>query len=407
MSSRRDLRPLLLLFVGPLLQNAVLMTWLNLMTFKASAAGYKPNELCYIGIIAAFGYTVSSWLAGRWVSSKNALWVVAAATVCSAAVGLAIVWLPPFAPYLGIGVALGVVNGNYFCPFQVGMGSVKPFKTLAWTIAFYNVSWGTGVAIGPYLAGVLEGMPKGADGLPPKWPFMALAGGLALVHTILVLLALAAPKSDPALARGAEPLIPSTPRLRRLGYLCSLVGQFVVASLTMSLWPPLAETQGLSAYEKGLALAALGIQIPVGGIVFATQRHRLRRPWMLIALLLLVAGCYQALPLVTVWPWHLALFSVLGFACSGLFFHGVYYPNADPDTPHRSVAVMETVVGVAGFTGPLLMGNLAGGSAVSDWWPYLAGSALILGVAVLALRIWLSGDTTAEAAEPNPAPAAK
>ena len=398
MPQRLSLRPLLLLFLGPLLQNAIVMTWLNLMTFKSTTAGYQPNLLCYIGICQAFGYTVSSNIAGRWVTVARANWLFAGAVIGTALIGLAIDLLPPIAPYMILSVIFGLCNGQYFVPFQVGMSSVKPFRTLAWTIAFYNVSWGTGLAIGPFLAGSLKGASTTT--------FIVLATGLAAVHTILVLLAASAKRTDvptgDANAPGTPleqpvPLFYSTRRLRTLGYMCSFVGQFLLAALSISLWPPLARDRGLSPFQMGLGLAIMGIQIPIGAIVFGSLRRFVNRPWMLLTLLLLGATMFQMLPLVA-WPWHLVVLGLVGFACSGLFFHGVYYPNADPETPHRSVGIMETCVGIAGVIGPLLLGNLAGNDATQHW-PYLVGSVIIGGIILIALRVWFNG----EAAAPAPA----
>ena len=60
--------------------------------------------------------------------------------------------------FIAAAALTGVAVGHYFTPFQIKMGKVKPFTTLAWTVGFYNICWASGYAGGAFAGAFLQSL---------------------------------------------------------------------------------------------------------------------------------------------------------------------------------------------------------------------------------------------------------
>ena len=366
-------RKLAFLILGPLSGDLLAAMFLFWMNVQAVRMGVPPRSQAWIGALFGVGYTLSSLLAARWSTRHNAARLLSIGIVAMTALGTLSLFTTQFGVSLVLATLLGVAVGDYFVPFQVMMGHVRPFATLAWTVAFYNISWGTGYACGPFLCGFLRGHSV--------WWLVTVAVGVSLAVLGLLRMVRHDPRSGDE-DRHPASVVHSTPLLRRISWVSIAASCVLFAGLASTLWPALGGARGLSDKQIGLGLFVMGIQLPLSSMIWARVRNRLGQPWLLIGLDLLCGAGFLLLHLAPAWPWGLVGMAVFGFGHTGVIFHAVYYANADPANPSRSVGINETVIGTGTVLGPLVLGALAWDDATSLR-PYAAGTLLMVGAAIV------------------------
>ncbi len=383
-TARPSRRYLALLAGGPLLADLML----TLITFSMNLAlvrqGLPPRLQSWVLTIFAIGYTLSASLTGRIISLRWAGTLLVVFNVLMAVTGSLGVLLQNYALLLAASGLVGVVSAVYFVAFQVKMGNVQPFPKLAWTVAFYNVSWGVGWSLGPLIRGLMEQHPE-------RMVFVLWIP--ALIHLLLCYVGLWRNTKLPGLETASRAHdFASTPAQRLIGWMGILTGSVLLFGGVLTLWPQLGKLHGLSEWHVGLGVFVTGVQIPIGAMLFAALGRRIYRPYVLAALLVLGGVGYWLLPgcfASSQWAYPLALacLAACGLAISGGFFHSVLYSNADPVRPGKSVGINESLVGVGNILGPLIMGNLAWNNADNPL-PYRVGFAITVVVALAALAIW-------------------
>jgi hypothetical protein len=83
----------------------------------------------------------------------------------------------------------------------------------------------------------------------------------------------------------------------------------------------------------------------------------------------------------------LVALAAIGACGSAMSFHAVYYANADPVHPGRSVGTNEAMVGLGGIAGTLSVGLLAWTDPTS-WRPYAVMATLLVAMIGFALLAW-------------------
>ncbi len=349
---------------------ALLISWMYL---RAVAMGEPPARQMLIAAMGSAGYAVSSAVAGRWVTVRSAPWLLVSMILAAVAIGLGAIAIDRFAAFVLFAGLIGVCIGHYYVPFQVNMGHVRPFRTTAWSVAAYNVAWGGGAAIGPFLAAWFKQQPVGI--------IAGIAIGLAAAHTVVWLIAQFAPRTD----HGDQPhaAFASTRRQRVASRWAFFTVGLVIRGLYATLWPYVCEARGWSDQVLAMGLFAMFAMVPVWGMVLARLRRRLRGPGWMIAGVLIGAAAFGLMPAADR-PW-LALLAVMGVGTAEAItvFHALYYANVDAEQPTRSIGWVETIAGGAFVVGPICFGLLAWNTAGAlAWRTYLPGSALLVATAI-------------------------
>lgn len=368
-----SLRTLALLLVGPLLFDMLSVCFLFWMNLQSVRMGVPPWMQALIPALYALAYVVGAQLSGRTVTPKSAQWLVLLMCPAMTALGIVAVVVLSFPLYLVLGFAIGIATGFYFTPFQVAMGDVRPFRTLAWTIGFYNISWGTGCTLAPFVIWL-----KGCSGAAVA----VVVGVLALVNTALALSARTAPRR-PADESHMTVGFVSTGVQRLTSRIAAGLANGLTTGLSSTLWLALGDARGLNNRQIALGVAVMGLPVVALAPLWAWQRRRLIRPRVMIALMLLLAAAYVPV-LYVPWPAALAPLALVGVCGSGLYFHGIYYANADPRSNARNVGAYESCVGLGALLGPLLLGLVAWTDKTSLR-PFLVGALIMAAVAVLVI----------------------
>ncbi|MBI1368201.1 MAG: MFS transporter [Planctomycetes bacterium] len=354
-----SLRKLALLLIGPLIVEAVSTLIPMWMLMQTVATGYEPRAQMLIASLGAAGYATSAFIAGKWVTPATAPRLMLASIVLAVCSGLLAFAFPMYGAFLVIAPMMGACIGHYYVPFQINMAHVKPFHTLAWSVALYNMAWGSGASLGPFMGTWFREQPVLLLG--------SIAAGLMLVHTLLCILERAAPA--PIAPMHPTPAFTSTARQRLNAWLCFFAVNISIRGLYSTLWPYLAKSHGWSDQRTAIGLLAMWAPVPLAAPLWAKLRHRLHEPWIMLASMMLGVSGFVALPLVDTFGWAIACLVLVGVAESCTVFHMVFYANADASTQIRSVGISETLAGCCFVLGPTTAGLLAWDATVS-WRPY-------------------------------------
>ncbi|MCE9591199.1 MAG: MFS transporter [Planctomycetes bacterium] len=372
-----SLPALALVLLGPFLAaviNLITLFWLT--TVQGAHAGLLPWQLSMIATLSALAYGVSSFLAGKWTRPHRAVSMLIGSTIGVAALASVILLWP--APTLPVLAALGLINGllfgQYFVPLQSRMGDVKPFQTVAWSVAAYNASWGGGDAFGPVVAITLM-----------RFPITALIGAVWLVttaHAALILIANRTPHGQPQVHMTVAA---STPQQRRWGWAASFLVMAMYMGVVATLYPGLGVVRGWSDPQIGMGVAVMALPIPLTAPILPLLRRWFSGPWLLAGMLTVAAAALAILPHTQSWPASLACLGGMGVGFAGTVFHAIYYVNADTANPTRSIGINEALVGAGATLGPLALGLLAWNDFASPL-PYHAWAGLLLLTA--AVIVW-------------------
>jgi len=377
---------LLLLLGGPLLMDftiALVALYVNLRTVDL---GVPPRFQCLLAVAWSLGYVIGAHCTGRWCTARRAVPMMVSSLLGSAVVGCVLFLAEPsFAFFLSVNGVFGALAGFYFGPFQVKMGHIHPFHSMATAVAVYNMSWGAGLALGGAGCGWIMEQP-GA-----KWIACGTVVAIAAAQLLSLFTSRTGREGKERTSEEMTSTFSSTLLQRRCGWIAGFVAFLMSMGLNATLWPNLGRETGRSSFQIGLGLFLMMAQLPLLSLAWARVRERLRKPVILVCLLLLLGLAFLVLPLVHHWAWQYVTLVVIGIAFTGITFHAVYYSNADPTSRARSVGINETVVGIAALLGPLTMGWLAWDTGLALR-PYLAGCALAILAATVITISWLRDD---------------
>lgn len=375
-----SLRKLAYLLLGPMLVETLSMLVVFYMALGAVRMGVPPRQQMLIGALGSAAYAVSAYTCGRWVTAKTAPNVMLLSIVVAALAGLSAMWVNAFWYFLLIVPVVGLCTAHFYVPFQVNMGHVRPFHTMAWTVAIYNVAWGIGGAAGPFLSGILRQSPTIVLG--------SLAIGLMLGHTALNLLSRTAPPADHAIEPTAA--FQSTRLQRRVSWVAMIMSCLVYRGLYATLWPALGDARHWSDATIATGALMLALPLPLGALLWAKLRRKLVTPWIMIATMTIGAIGVLLIPLTDSPVMAIACIACCGLSESCVVFCMLYYANADEHTAGRSIGISEFLAGGGFVTGPMMMGLLAWDDATSMR-PYLAGGLGMAATIAIVIWMWLRG----------------
>lgn len=379
-----SLRKLGFLLFGPLVVELLCTLILLWMIFEAANMGIEARYHPLIGALCSMAYATSAFIAGRRCTEARAGAYLLPAIAALMLVGVSLMTISFFFGsrfwiFLIFAPLIGCCTGQYYVPFQLNMSHVKPFQTLAWSVAFYNISWGLGTTIGSAMSARL-----------PILVILGCVAALFVIHTILVLLARAAPPPVQEVRQSIA--YASTPRMRMISFVSLCTGALVFRGLHLSVLALYGAKSGWTDDQKMIAIAVMLAPVPILSPIWAKLRHHLHRPWMILAPM--AGGVVGVLGLglsENFWP-VVGWLACLGAMESCLVFCGIYYCNSDPNTRAKSVGIYEALVGVTNVFGPIIMGLIAWDDARA-FRVYGFGAVLLgLAIPVIYYLWWTSED---------------
>ena len=365
------------LIFGPMLVETLSMLTLAWMCFRAVELTGEPKQQMWIPAIGSVAYSLSSYLSGRWVRSKTAKWLMLGTVFGVFLMGSAAMIWPSYWMFIAAVCVTGALIGHYYVPFQINMTHVQPFRTTAWSVAFYCVAWGTGGTIGPFLSGWFETQPIVV--------LIGIAAAVMLMSTALNIVAMTAPPA--ALERHATMCFKSTAHQRVLTIVAFLVVGLSMRGVFITLWPFLCDERGWSSLAKGVGMSVMMINVPIWAMIGARLRRWLRSPVWLIGGMLICATGMVLLPLMPSYGWALLAVWMIGMGEGVCVYYGLYYAHLDAESHEKSVGWMEACAGASFMLGPIVLGLLAWDSAGSTrLFPYAVMAGAIV---VVAGYVWV------------------
>jgi predicted MFS family arabinose efflux permease len=246
--------------------------------------------------------------------------------------------------------------------------------------ALYTLSWSSGAAAGPFVAGV-------AWSLTGAWQYgYVYSGASALAVSVGVLTLRRYTRSRHGIRRQHAASTPPPnqtshdqnythlPDLAWLGWVGSGAGMLCFF-LINGMFPVTANHWLLPKDQQGMVMALMLSTQALTGLLLGLGRF-----WMYRRLLVAMFGLCGAAGLVLyAFGQSLEMFC-LAAVCFGMysgsfFFYLVFHAIIHPHRSARYVSINEAVVGVCGFVGPMAGGLLADAKGLA--WPYLAAVGLI------------------------------
>lgn len=333
-------------------------------------------------------YTLSSLLAGLWVSPHNAAAILIGSCLAVSGLSAGYIILPGVASMYLITALLGCATAFFFTPFQVYMKRFDQGRNLSLnhSVGWYTFSWSAGYALGPLIGAWV-------------WEWQDWTGVHALNGTACLLIAVVMPllrpeppssavSSSPNRQSGVGGSTPEAgdplPDLAWMAWLFSGTGCMIV-SMLRSVFPSSAAAFAMSKPQQGTVLFILSAVQALVGLGLSRGGSWMYRPKP-IAMFALSGLC-------GLWLFggqrHWLVFCLaavcVGIYSGSFYFYFVYHSLVHPTRSERYVSINEAVVGVAGVLGPLAGGALANLYQLDT--PYWSALAL-LGTAAF-VQVWL------------------
>jgi MFS family permease len=352
----------------------------------AASENYSVQFICMFGIVTMVCYVAMNLVLARIASAQSARKMLYVGLGGMTGVALAAALVPSPGWMFPLLAALGILTSFFFAPFQMVMHSSRP-RPVGESVAFYNVAWSTGYAVGPLVAGLIMWLPS-REG--------SYAAGAAASMTAMALLYIALRQKSGESAEHAgdvpDPQVNSHGRTFYLFVgLASILIQGYAFNTLFFVLPKLSIARGFSAFQLGAAdFAASAVQIGVTLLVLRSRKW-LYRPEITVFAAALGAGAFVLAAMGTS---YVALFiacMMLGSAGGVNYFTSVFYANNDARRS-RAVSLNEATVGFGAIMGPVMGALLGGFGETLSLAPYWVAAGLfgVLAIGTFVLHVALS-----------------
>jgi MFS family permease len=379
--------------------NGILLVALQ---FRCDELGGNAPEIGALGGIIQIAYLAGCLFFGPWVGRFNLKYLAAAGTACLSCTAVGMSLAPNLTVFLSLAGAHGLVTCLLWPPIMGWLSTGVEGQELSKRLGKYNLSWSSGLVIGPSVGGYLY--EHGAA-------FPVAVGGMAAAF--LLLCAMVSPRrAEPAAeaagpGKAESPTRPDAPddfERRRAGF-------FLVLGRTANLFVYLGS--GVLRYQLLPLAQALSIDKPTFGHIMTGMSLTLalafaalsRATWWhyrfgaLFAVQAAMAASIAALYFVEQ-PWQVAAAAVLGGGCMSLaYYSSIYYSAAGGKSRAGAMAVHEVVLSIGfavGAVGGGWVSELVGLRAT-----YVVTAGIMIAGAVLQSILYLRAGSATSAAN-NP-----
>ena len=335
-----------LLYLSPALMDWLLFFVAFAVFYGAGAGELGITKCALLGILFQAAYMTSSFVSGHFITHRNArrvlLWstllcgISSVGILCSSVLGLLAAGL----------VVLGASAAWFFNAFLAFMRGAASLGTLKSSVAFYNLSWCLGAAIGNVTAGWLY-----------QWGVPALI--MAVVFATGTILFLVARKLEENGHTVEESVESGTNEKYPVANHYILIGWLMIFTVTLvqrplfTFLPPLFAKDHISSLWASLPLFMHMAVMAVSALAMCKFRDSLyrRTPFFFIQ-----AGAVAALCAMWFWPSYWVCFSmlcVLGIYAGFVFYCAIYYAS---NSGRRSFnnGINEALCGLGSIAGIVL-----------------------------------------------------
>jgi DHA1 family solute carrier family 18 vesicular amine transporter 1/2 len=341
----------LTVFIG----DAVLGTTLFAVPFYADYLGGQVLSLGALGATGAFTYIVGCLTVSRFVDRVNTTILAVTGLATFVAPYLCIQFVNSIPPLYLI-VAIGGLGMSMFWPsMQSSLGEFSGQGAFDKKVSLFNISWSSGLMIGPLIGGFLFK-------LGPRVPFLFTYAGCLAGMALVLYSSQHRPSAPDAGARTESPDnavdASSADRFLKIAWLGNFTCWFVLG-MTRYVYPKIVLALGLSATDHGVFMFVIGLFQTLSFLLlglFSAWHFRFR---LIVAAEMVAALVYVGFSLASS-RYSILLLCALAGCCNGfLYFSSLYYSLFSFSRKGSRSAIHESMIGLGMFLGPLFAGIIA------------------------------------------------
>ncbi|MBK34395.1 MAG: hypothetical protein CME26_02555 [Gemmatimonadetes bacterium] len=351
----------------------------------ATSFGADYDDLGNIGAAGAASYAALCLVSGRLSERFGHRRTAAASVLCLVLLVVTYTRVDAVYQVLLIAVGVGAAMSAYWPTLQSWLSQGYNPRRLTRALGNFNISWGTGVMVGPALGGYFYAWG-------PSYPFLAAAGSQTC---ILLLILLASPRPKPEQVNASETGSSGERVFLKLAWIANFATIFASGTLRV-IFPRFAVDLGMEAQGIGVLLSLIGGSQVISFLVVSriTSWHyrlsSLARAQLSGAagLLLLVFGKGSAVFAVSM----LIHGALVGVTFSQSLFYSLNNevdqtrsPSLPPTPRSRRAGIHESIVGTGFLLGPFFGGYAA--QYVGPRAPFLLSASVILTCLLLEYQV--------------------
>ncbi|MBU2495801.1 MAG: MFS transporter [Candidatus Omnitrophota bacterium] len=345
------------IYVFPALMDVSVAFLLLLVSVKAVQMGMSPFKLGILGSVWGISYFVSNLLLSRFAHKQTANLFMVLGCLSFIVIAPGFIFFHSLAALFILAFLIGPATAFFFIGFQLFMGEGANLSVLKST-SFYTFGWSAGIAFGSLIAGTLAGLPPAISILPVVASSLLIIAGLRFIGKFSAKQREGDKKEKRHTSSGLDKTV--TPGTEKTYLLLGWVGIVTVSIISGGLrflMPKLIiDFFGLSAAVAGtLLFLSFAVQAVFGLFLmkFPGWRYNFKAHSRLE--LLGLAGVFLAL-VISGLTGVIILSVVVGIYSGHAFYNGVFYSLCQRHKRGRNVSVNESLVGISGIFGPLILG---------------------------------------------------
>ena len=345
------------IYVFPALIDVSVAFLLLLVSVKAVQMGMAPFKLGILGSVWGISYFVSNLVLSRFAHKRTANLFIVLGCLSFIAIAPGFIFFHSLGALFILAFLIGPATAFFFIGFQLFMGEGANLSVLKST-SFYTFGWSAGIAFGSLIAGTLAGLPPVISILPVVASSLLIIAGLRFTGKFSAKQREGDKKEKRHTSSGLDKTI--SPGMEKAYLLLGWVGIVTVSIISVGirfLMPKLIiDFFGLSAAVAGtLLFLSFAIQAVFGLFLmkFPGWRYNFKAHSRLE--LLGLAGVFLAL-VISGLTGVIILVAVVGIYSGHAFYNGVFYSLCQRHKRGRNVSVNESLVGISGILGPLILG---------------------------------------------------
>jgi len=374
------------LYVPVLLNATCAGMTLLVVPFEIHRLGGSPADIGAAGGIWTGAYVLGLLVFGRRVDRLDPRLLVRAALGLIATMVLLIGFAPNLLVLFLANAGYGMLSGLFWPPIMGWISTGHEGPSLNRRLGRFNLSWSTGMVIGPPIGGALYELDR-------VLPFYC--GIAALVLGMVVITVIRSPDTSPpsdGLPNGnnnADDVdVERNAVFRPIARIAHLLSYVAVGVFRFQL-PSLALHMGIGASRFGGVMMCLSIAMALAFYVLGrTHRWHYRLSGLLAAQVALIGSVVALLWVHTAWQMGLCL--IVGGVCVGLIYSSdLYYGVSGGVKRARLMAVHELLLSIGFVIGSFGGGWVTGHIALRAAYPICAtllAAGMLIQVAVLLRR---------------------
>jgi MFS family permease len=355
------------------------------LPFAAKRLGADLGPVGLIGGLYMGGYAVACLLAGAFIDRFRPRNVLVLGQLVQSLAAIAIAMTGRLSLLYVLVGSFGMLMVTIWPPMMSWLTHGHEGATLNRRIGWFNVSWCSGLVIGPFLGGAM-------CEFSPVVPFIAAALVLALSSLLTTLVTLPQPEphrpQPPSATAAANPalVLRHDARVFRLMARASVVVCTAVVGMQRFQVFSLAEELHVRKAVWGAIMAALSLANMTGFVLLGrTHRWHYRRSLLWGAQIVLAAA--TASLVVAQGAWHLAAVAATTGLCGSIAYSSsLYYGVSGGRRRAALVAIHEMLLSIGFVMGAIGSGELSQRFDIHT--PYLIAAAMLVCAALAEMTVY-------------------